>query len=371
MIPELAEVVKKEKVENTLNKLLAGDVERIKLGQQNTPPPYPHTISPDDPHNRPLRSSNHPYVEKVYASDADKPKVSPFSFFAVYDGHGGTRTCRLLKERFHLHLLQNPSFWNEKYLDALAATYHVAEASLEPVVASENCEDGSTAVTVLFVGRSLYLANAGDARAILCRDKKAWRLSIDHKPDDTLEQVRIEKAGGSVSIGRVAGSLSISRCFGDINLRMPWNKATFPEATDHFVISTPHTMECELGPQDSFILLTCDGMWERNLLVEQEACDIVMHRRKEGYSAEEISTMLVEEAERRGSTDNITCILIFFKWSYETVPLPPTAGTTTVANPSGGTPSTPSANKFPDKRITAVANPGASTPTTSKFPDKR
>lgn len=59
----------------------------------------------------------------------------------------------------------------------------------------------------------MIVANVGDSRAVLCRDGKAIDLSTDHKPEDTVERTRIEKAGGTVGEdGRVNGGKNI-QCF--------------------------------------------------------------------------------------------------------------------------------------------------------------
>ena len=49
------------------------------------------------------------------------------------------------------------------------------------------------------MGPKLYTANAGDCRAVLCRDGRALRLSRDHKPELPEERQRIEEAGGRVA----------------------------------------------------------------------------------------------------------------------------------------------------------------------------
>ena len=55
--------------------------------------------------------------------------------------------------------------------------------------------------------RVLYTANAGDARAVLCRAGKAIRLTYDHKGTDKQEAKRIMDAGGFVLSGRVNGKV--------------------------------------------------------------------------------------------------------------------------------------------------------------------
>ena len=78
---------------------------------------------------------------------------------------------------------------------------------------------GCTAVTCLIRGtgeqRKLYAANAGDARAVLCRDGKATRLTFDHKASDADEAARVEAAGGFMKNGRVNGMIEITRSIGD------------------------------------------------------------------------------------------------------------------------------------------------------------
>lgn len=62
----------------------------------------------------------------------------------------------------------------------------------------------------------LYVANAGDSRAVLCRAGAAVDLSEDHKPEDDRERERIQAAGGTVTAdGRVNDGLNLSRAIGD------------------------------------------------------------------------------------------------------------------------------------------------------------
>lgn len=77
-------------------------------------------------------------------------------------------------------------------------------------------DSGTTACVVLIRGNTLYVANAGDSRAVLCRNGVAVDLSHDHKPEDEIERTRIERAGGKVTPdGRVNGGLNLSRAIGE------------------------------------------------------------------------------------------------------------------------------------------------------------
>lgn len=66
---------------------------------------------------------------------------------------------------------------------------------------------GCTAVVAVVKGNELWVANAGDSRAVLCRNGQAVALSEDHKPQSEAERNRITAAGGFVS--DVGG---VSRC---------------------------------------------------------------------------------------------------------------------------------------------------------------
>ena len=58
---------------------------------------------------------------------------------------------------------------------------------------------GCTAVVAVLKAGELFVANAGDSRAVLGRGDEAVALSADHKPASASEKERITNAGGFVS----------------------------------------------------------------------------------------------------------------------------------------------------------------------------
>ncbi|KAJ5071916.1 hypothetical protein M0811_09815 [Anaeramoeba ignava] len=154
---------------------------------------------------------------------------------------------------------------------------------------------GSTAVTCFITKedgvRKLYTANVGDSRAVLCRNKKAVRLSFDHKPTVKEEEERIISEGGFVSFNRTVGVLAVSRALGD-------------HAIKPFVTNIPYVSEVELEDTDSFLILACDGLWD--IYSDQEAVELIIGMEK----PEEMSQKLVKNAIDKGSTDNISCIVV-------------------------------------------------------------
>lgn len=79
---------------------------------------------------------------------------------------------------------------------------------------------GCTANVALVKDGVIYVANAGDSRAVaFTKDKKTHPLSFDHKPENTEERTRINNAGGYVEENRVNGNLNLSRALGDFTYK--------------------------------------------------------------------------------------------------------------------------------------------------------
>jgi protein phosphatase PTC2/3 len=59
---------------------------------------------------------------------------------------------------------------------------------------------GSCANVVMIIDDTVYVINVGDSRAFMSIDSglQIGVLSRDHKPDDELEKIRIQAAGGKI-----------------------------------------------------------------------------------------------------------------------------------------------------------------------------
>jgi len=115
-------------------------------------------------------------------------------FFGVYDGHGGKEAANFAAENLHKVLSEElkkvgPSIFDkpEDVLPVLRKTFLETDEKLKTAVPSHH---GCTAVTCLITGKGdskyLFSGNVGDARAILCRDGKAIRLTEEHKASDVV-----------------------------------------------------------------------------------------------------------------------------------------------------------------------------------------
>ena len=195
----------------------------------------------------------------------------------VFDGHGvnGGGVSNFIAQRLPQILQDDASRrpgcdLKESINFAVSRTEAELEASIVECGAS-----GSTAIFAIRRGFDLYIANIGDSRCVLATEKQynlltAKPLSVDHKPNDPLEQNRIESLGGVVQpsqnmqgqfLGphRVwvrdrpdVGGLAIGRTMGDTIY------------TKVGVIDTPDIVHHRIDPtKDKFLVLGSDGVWDR------------------------------------------------------------------------------------------------------------
>lgn len=140
----------------------------------------------------------------------------------------------------------------------------------------------------------LYTANVGDSRAVLCRNGQAIRLSYDHKGSDLSEQQRVKDAGGFIMNERVNGMLAITRALGDAELK-------------EYISGRPYTAETIIGPDDEFLILACDGLWD--VCGDQQACELV----RSCNDPQRAATRLVEYGLENGSFDNMSVLVVRFR----------------------------------------------------------
>ena len=106
--------------------------------------------------------------------------------------------------------------------------------------------------------KKLFVANAGDSRAVMGAGGKAVPLSFDHKPENEEEIKRIEAAGSVITEGRVDGNLNLTRALGDLK----YKQKTELSAEQHPITANPDTYEYDITPESDFIIMGCDGCWE-------------------------------------------------------------------------------------------------------------
>lgn len=195
-------------------------------------------------------------------------QVSRVSYFAVFDGHGGARASRFAAEHLHQNLAKKFPSGETENVDKLIKkclldTFRQTDEDFLKTASSQKpaWKDGSTATCVLVVDDTVYVANLGDSRAVLCRMEATGgadgrrrsvtlALSKEHNPTIYEERMRIQRAGGTVRDGRVLGVLEVSRSIGDGQYKRCG------------VISSPDVRRCQLTANDRFIILACDGLFK-------------------------------------------------------------------------------------------------------------
>jgi len=224
--------------------------------------------------------------------------ISHQAFFGVYDGHGGQTAAGFCKNRLHLVFDENMKGLSDEDLidrDKMSAvalnSYKQTDAEMKPSIPAAGACVVTCIIRTVSDHRYLYVANAGDSRAILSRGGQALCLSVDHKASNKEEADRIIAAGGFIKDNRVNGLIAISRSLGD-----HYMKAYIP--------SEPYTTCVELEPTDTILILACDGVWD--VLPIQMVVDLVVAETNPLQMAKKI----LQHAIKERSTDNITVLVV-------------------------------------------------------------
>jgi protein phosphatase 2C family protein 2/3 len=211
------------------------------------------------------------------------------SFFAVYDGHGGSACADFLRDQLHQLIVRDENFPGDPKLAIERGLLEAEAMFLEWAHQQSRPNDdfversGTCAIIVLIVGDICYVANVGDSRAIMSADggSKILVLSKDHKPEDDDETKRIEAGGGQIYQNKsyvpdpspdnasglqmiigpyrvFPGRLSVSRTIGDIEA-----KDARYGGNPKCVIPDPDIKAFKIRPNYDFIVLGCDGVFEK------------------------------------------------------------------------------------------------------------
>jgi len=237
------------------------------------------------------------------------------AYYAVYDGHGGKNAADMTADILHKNIITDPAFLNGNIEQALKDGFDKTDKAILHKAEKEKWSHGTTAVVGVIIGNTLYIANTGDSEAVLAQQEGGGGdaigsilLTEKHKPNAPSEKKRIEEAGGQVVFGRVLGSLAVSRALGDMDFKHPYNKAE-----GHFVSGEPYIHKLELTPLNPFIVIACDGLWDK--VTYEEAVEFVAKAKHEGKDPTETSQLLVKHALDLGSFDNITIIVVYLDWA--------------------------------------------------------
>lgn len=254
------------------------------------------------------------YQEDRTVAVTEFSQVPHLSLFAVFDGHGGASVSTYLQENMAGAVARCAEKGGD-LSEAMASAF----AELDGDLASRRNQFftvGSTAVVALVThaarttgSMKVIVANTGDSRAVLCSSGgKAKDLSEDHKPQDALEKARIEAAGGRVAAWgpcwRIDGGLNLSRAFGDFSY-----KGRFDLSDDQQkVISIPDVKTFDIGPEDKFMVLGSDGVFDA--MSSQALIEFLWERHNRGEVWDEVIEACLKACTNSG--DNVSLVIVEF-----------------------------------------------------------
>ena len=252
-------------------------------------------------------------------------------FFAIYDGHGGKGCATFLKENLH-QFISEFSFLGMKIGIDMAEEKFLTKKAVNELGKIID-PSGSCGIMLMIQGKKCIIANIGDSRLIIFKNKEVSFTTTDHKPDSIIEKARIELSGGKLykiqtlipiyqNGSRVnapwrvnPGQLSVSRTFGDIQAKdekFGGNKTA--------IIALPDITEIELDNNYDFIVMACDGIFD--VLSNDEILVCIKYVLKEKNVKEinnevnmselcgDFAAMIIKSALAKDSFDNVSCIVI-------------------------------------------------------------
>ncbi|KAK8292164.1 hypothetical protein V6Z11_D06G103100 [Gossypium hirsutum] len=206
-----------------------------------------------------------------------------------------------------------------KWKQACVSAFKVMDKEIKLQHNLDCSTSGTTAVVVVRQGEDLVIANLGDSRAVLGtmteKGIKAVQLTTDLKPGLPSEAERIRNCKGRVlalkeepHIPRVwlphedSPGLAMSRAFGDFLLK------------DHGLIAVPDVFYHRLSPNDHFIVLATDGVWD--VLNNDQVASIVMEAESEQEAARTVAEAATASWKRKfpsSKVDDCTVVCLFLQ----------------------------------------------------------
>ena len=189
--------------------------------------------------------------------------------FMVLDGHGdhGDRISEFTMRQIAISLEKHPALEMDP-VTALKETFVNTNTALL-VTPMNFMTSGTTCVAAYYANNTLFVANCGDSRAVVAvagadGTLTAQELSRDHKPDDPIEQARIEASGGFVSPPPRPGlsarvyldqahtmiGLAMARSIGDYAVKGVG------------VTAEPEVKTYPVDESYQFLIMASDGVWE-------------------------------------------------------------------------------------------------------------
>eukprot|EP01039_Chlorochromonas_danica_P011259 gene11259-12558_t len=235
--------------------------------------------------------------------------VDQQAFFSVFDGHGrdGHHCARYARDHLGKNILDKfdripvGSMNSKTIKQALNVSHYLTNEAMHTDKRFDDSLSGTTAISMFIRGKTLYVSNVGDSRAIVVAQGEdgrliAYPMSSDQTPYRKDERERVKKFGARVlSMDQIEGLEPVHENWGDLNLGEDIDEGGDPPrvwspngdypgtaftrslgdllAEECGVIPEPEILEREIKPNDRFIVIASDGVFE--FLTNQMVADML------------------------------------------------------------------------------------------------
>ena len=228
-------------------------------------------------------------------------------FFAVFDGHGGSAVAAYCKE--HMHGVLESAFTRNTSPETdvkIRNAFLRMDALIQKDMPEESQHTGTT-VGILFIDKKkIWSANCGDTEIMVSfKDGRSTMLSQSHKVENEID--RLQKKGAIITnydCPRIEFRLNIARSLGDFDLKK-------------YVIPDPFIKSIPLDKKIDYIIIASDGLWD--VFTKDEVTYLIKELKSTTYAhtnydekkiMNKICHDVIQEALKKGSTDNITMIFL-------------------------------------------------------------
>ncbi|KAJ1459095.1 phosphatase 2C-like domain-containing protein [Pelagophyceae sp. CCMP2097] len=276
-------------------------------------------------------------------------RVQSALWFMVFDGHGPDGHECAWYARDNLEIAASEIYSNKPHMQVEALLKEANETvnrNMHACKAVPSVDSGTTAVSILSMGETLYCSNAGDSRCILGKRQATGTLaptplSFDHTLYRADERLRVQQMGGRVlSIGQIEGRTPLTQDFNcnlgdeiDADGDPPrlWMASKFEpgcafsrslgdkKAELIGCIATPEVTKHDVQDEDEVVVIASDGVWE--FLTNQDVldiCDAASDPAAACYDIVARSYAAWYEQEER--IDDISVIVLFLNGKAKSAP---------------------------------------------------
>ena len=237
------------------------------------------------------------------------------TLFGIFDGHGGfqvsSKAKDLLPKEIHnrINMTTPENVVRSLIIDAFEKT------DKELMTKLTECDDMGSTCTLSFIYKSksnriIYTANIGDSHAYIVSNKKATRLTTEHKCDNEEEAQRLKDKNALIFQNRMFGQLALTRAFCD-RKHKPYGLIATPSVNSIIVkeemtqnMSTVSNNDYEY---DKYLIVASDGIWD---IAKDNDLMRIFVKENNGKSTKELTKELITYAIDNGSTDNISLIVV-------------------------------------------------------------